>query len=218
LLVSLESTLDVPPSLALIDTRKGVGGAPVQTLFHLSPYFINSGDVSLILERGMHRPSPAESLAPFWQDPAQRIAVLDSLSSPHYLAFRIGALLEFLGSREGTEIRWDEWKGHVVIPFIDGAEKDAMNVWVSGSRLFVICLWHCDPTNPYMEVYDLSIRGRKKWLTGQVYEEFGGVRYLLPIRGAVAQLPWDWVNSAQSGHDSVVFAHVSVLAPCFLSK
>jgi len=61
------------PCIVLIDTENVAGGTPVQTLFHLSPHFGDFGHPPHLLERGAYKPSPAEYLAPFHQDPAQRI-------------------------------------------------------------------------------------------------------------------------------------------------
>ena len=92
LLVNLGSSLDYHdlPYIVLINTEKDLGGAPVQTSFHLPPYF-RGFDPPLLLEQGMHEPSPAECLAPFHQDHTQRIAML-SMPSEKFV-FPVGALL-----------------------------------------------------------------------------------------------------------------------------
>ena len=55
-------------------------------------------------------------MAPFYQDPAQRVVALQLPDSFGYLILRIGALSKLLEGSEGSEIGWDEWKSHVVIP------------------------------------------------------------------------------------------------------
>ena len=199
LLVSLDSTADTPPSLVVMDMEKGAEGVPMQTFFHLSPWFINSETLSHSLEPGMHKRSPEESLAPFHQDPTQRIVVLDSPATVHYLVLRVGALLELLENREGSDIAWDDRKSDVAIAFLK--HNRLSQYWVSGCRFF-------STTGIHMEVHDFSVRGRTKYLSEQVNEEFG-VRYLLPTELRV-EIEWELVHSPQSGHDSIVFRRVGV--------
>lgn len=211
LLVSLASTVDAPSSVVVMDTGKDVGGSPIQTIFHLPPHFINSGGLSFLLEPGAHNPSPAESLAPFNQDSAQRIVVLNSLYVSQYLVLRVEALLGFHENREGStvawDVAWDEWKSHVVIPIINN--EDVLSVWVSGCRLFLIFVVD-DDYNDFMTMFDFSAWGRVRYLR-EGREEFGIVRYLMPT-GAVQYIPWDLVSDVQSGHDSIVLFRVSVAA------
>lgn len=163
-----------------MDTTRIVGGTPVQTLFCL-PTCLDKSDLRLIQDPGAYKPSTAESLAPFHQDPTQRIVGLDMPFSFGYLFLRAGALLE-LESREGSVVTWDEWKGHVVTPCIPpmGFELDTLWVWVSGCRVFSVYSGDYGP-NVRMEVYDFSVKGRTKYLSEQVNAELGGIRYLLPV-------------------------------------
>ena len=101
LLIRLEKTVDRPPSIVLMDTRRDIRGTPMKTVFHLPRRF---GGLYLTLERGGHKPSPVESLAPFHQDPNQRIVVLDTNSYLHYLVVQVAVFLELFKDREGTEI------------------------------------------------------------------------------------------------------------------
>jgi hypothetical protein len=98
----------------VVDTEKVMGGASMRTTFHLSPHLHELEHPILLLEGGVHKPSPAETLAPFYQDPAQRIGALLLSFSLGGLVFQVGGLLELLESHEGSEIGWDEWKDHVV--------------------------------------------------------------------------------------------------------
>lgn len=110
----------------LMDIQKNAG-VPAQTSFHLSPLIH-------CLKWGAHKPLLAEYLAPFLQDRTPRIVVL---SIHHFgcLVFPVEALLELAEGREGSEIEWDEWKKHVVIP---STHVPDLKGWVSGCRLFRI--------------------------------------------------------------------------------
>jgi hypothetical protein len=96
---------------------------------------ISKPEPSFISERGMHNPSPAESLAPFHQDPAQRIIALHFKFHPRYLVLRVGTLLQLFKNHEGTEIGWDEWKDHLVFPSCSSDTLATRSVQVSGCRL-----------------------------------------------------------------------------------
>jgi len=207
LLIRAGPTANVPPSLVLMDTGKDRGGFPMQTSFHL-PYFF--GGLSFVLERGAHKPSPAESLAPFHQDPTQRIVALDIQYPPSHLVFRVGALLELLKDHEGTGIGWDEWKHHMVVPSIDLGNKIIQEVRVSGCRLFSLS----SPgyrSSFRMEMYDFSMEGRTKHSSERVsgHTEGVGVVKYLSSTGTRAEIIWKILSDgdAHSGHDSLVFFH-----------
>ena len=208
LLVSLGSSKDVPQCVVLMDTEKDIGGAPVQTSFHLPPYFRTFDCPSLLFERGMHEPSSAECLAPFHQDCTQRIAVLSMPYPSGHIVFPVEALLRLADSREGSEIGWDEWKMHALIPSIP--ELHLADLCVSGCRLFSSTSAH--GPNVEVEVYDFGLRGRAKYLSEQVNASLGGVRYLAST-GTNARPPWhvDELYDMGSGHGSVVFFRVSIL-------
>lgn len=188
----------------------------MQTFLHLSDFFINAGPLGLLFERGTHEPSPAESQAPFYQDPAQRVVVLDQISVLSYLVLRVGALLELIESREGSEVEWDEWKSLVAIPFVDYSRVDMINAWVSGSRFFLIYSM-VSSLAAFMELFDSSMRGRAKYLSGRANEGFGDFRALFST-GTKMEIMWDLMLGAQSGHDSIVFARVSVNVSCFTAE
>jgi len=174
----------------------------MQTSFHLPPHFHNYTSLDLSLERGVHKPSPREHLAPFLQDSTQRIATL-SLRSSGYLIFAVGALSRLSKSRGGCEIGWDEWKTHTAIPAI--RMPDFAQIWVSGCRLF--CLTSI--MDGKVQVYDFSVGGRAKYLSEQTKAKLGGVRYLVST-GTKVCLPWG-VDDVNGGHDSIIFFHVSIL-------
>lgn len=201
------------PSLVVMDTGKDAASPPTQTHFRLPDCLIGAGRLSLLLERGMHKPSPAETLAPFHQDPAQRIITLHAQSTLYYLTFQVGPLLKLLQGREGSEIEWDEWKSRVVIPSI---EKEPFRIWVSGCRLFCIGSTHYDQ-DERMEVYNFSMRGRAKYLSERDHGAFEGVRYLSST-GVKARAPCEGILIPRSGHDSTVFSYVSVGIFCPLLR
>ena len=211
LLASTELTLGAPLSLVVMDTRKIVRGVPTKTFFHLPRFFSRKRRLPFLLERGMHKPSLAEALAPFHQDPAQRIVALAVPCSGYHLVFQVGVLLEFLQSREGSEIGWDEWKSRVAIPPI---ARKPISIWVSGCRLFCVSPTGGDQ-GAQMEVYDFSMQGRAKYPSGRIDKTFGGVRYLAST-GVKIRVPCDGLIDACSSHESTVFSHVSIGALCSL--
>ena len=186
-----------------------MGGVPAQTSFRLSPYLRDLWDPSLLLERGVHKPPPAEHLAPFYQYPAQRIAALSMPRSLGYLVFPVEALMRLAEGREGCEIGWDEWKKHVANPSIH--QPNIADVWVSGCRLFCINSAE-NGSEPTMEVYDFSKKGRVEYLGEQADPDLVGVRYLSST-GARAQLPREDAGliDVSGCHDGVMFFVVSVL-------
>jgi len=212
LLVSLGSETDKPPCIALVDTKKDVEKAPVQTLFHLPSHFRGIEDPPVLLERGAHQPSPAEYLAPFHRDPTQRIVALNVPSPFGYLVFRLEALLDLVEGHEGRDIPWDEWKNHVA--FLSLPQSNIVGAWVSGSRLFSVTSTGYSP-DARMEVYDFTVQGRAKYLSEQTNADLGGVRHLSPTR--VVVVPWavDKLLDTNGCHDSIAFFGVSVLLSFF---
>lgn len=193
-----------------MNTEKDVGrGTPVWTLFHLPPTFGSIDDhPSLLLERGAHEPSPTEYLAPFYQDPSQRIAVLDVWFPYTSLAFPVEALLKLAGDYGGREIEWDRWKKHAV--FSPLHEPRIVNAWVSGCRLFRL-----DYTpDVQIEVYDFSTRGRARLGVEQASPDLGTVSYLQSTSVKLC-LKWDTPRFREmgGGRESIIFfeLHVSAL-------
>lgn len=196
-----------PMSILLINAEVCVGrGTPAQTSFRLTPYF-NRACPIIHLERGGHKPSATDRLTTFYQDPAQRIAVLNmGLGCPlPYLAFRVEALVGLARGHEGREIEWDDWKKHVIIPSI---EPGPAETWVSGCRLY-----HIKPgEDAGIEVYDFSARGRVGRLSGQDISGLGEVK-CLQANGVKVILPWssDRVDVLGGRCESVMFFRVSTL-------
>jgi hypothetical protein len=188
LLITFTLRASVPPSLVLIDTGRDMGGTPISTTFHLSSHFSYSACPYLIWERGMHNPPPAESLAPFHQDPAQRIIALRFRSHPRYLVVRVGALLELFKDREGTEIGWDEWKDHLVVPSSSSGTLDPHSVQVSGCRL--IYFWPTAGGSGFeMELFDFSMQGRTECLRKGSNEWLGETMCYHSSTGGRVQIP-----------------------------
>lgn len=211
LLASVKATFDEPPSLVVIDTGKETRGAPVQTTFCLPPSFSDTGHLFLLLERSAHRPPPVEALAPFHQDPAQRIIALAAPYFPYHLIFQVGQFLGLLQSREGSKIGWDGWKGCVVVPSID---RVPFRVWVSGCRLF--CVGTPDNCQgAQMEVFDFGMKGRGRYVSKRVNEILGGVSYLSST-GVRRRVPCDDMLIMSSSGRSTGFSYVSVRVLCSL--
>jgi hypothetical protein len=122
----------------------------------------------------------------------------------------VGALLELLQSREGSEIGWDEWKNHVIFPSLDLNFPSLVNLWVSGCRLFIL-----DPIRgsqgARIKMFDFSVQGRARHLSEGVDEDLGRIVCLSPTE-AEGEIKWDpeELVDVHAGHDSVVFSCVSV--------
>ena len=208
LLVGLGSTQSrVPPCLALIDTEKGVGGTPRQTRFHLAPRFARFGCLSLVLEEGAHKPSVAESLAPFHQDPSQQIVALELQAAPYPLVLQVGALLELRNSGE-ADIEWDEWKKHVAFPHLHPDHLSIFGTQVSGCRLFLVCEVDFYGA-PKLDVYDFTIGGESE-CSRQCDEKLYGELRTLSYPEERATVPGDEFIEFRSGNGSIVFLTVSV--------
>jgi hypothetical protein len=211
LLVTLGPLGDDLICVVLMDTEKDMGGVPAQMSFQLPPYFYDFGYPSLLLERGAHKPSPGERLAPVHQDPTQRIVALSVPYSLDYLIFSVEALVQLSEGREGCEIGWDEWKEHAAMPSI--RQSDLVGVWVSGCRFFCITSPGYGP-DAKIEVYDFSKKGRVDHPSEEYHQDLDGVR-CLSSAGVNTQLPWDAKESIDVfmnfGHENVIFFRVSVL-------
>lgn len=193
-----------------------MGGTPKQTVFCLFPEY-NSLRPSFIFQRGAHKPSPAESLAPFHQDPAQRIIVLNMQPRPIYLVVRVEALLELLKDREGTEVGWDEWKNHVAIPSFSPGASASLTIQVSGCRLFYVYSTASSLCSQ-MEVYDFSMQGRAKYLSKRKIRGLRTLNHLSSTR-AKRKIPSEDLFDLFIGHESIIFFHVSATAVCaFLNE
>lgn len=202
LLLSLEPTRNAPPYLIMMDTLEFAGGPPIRTSFRFSDRFKHVGAPYLLLERGAHKPTPAESSASFHRDPTQRIAVLCFHSDSNPLVLLLGDLLKLLKSCEGSDIGWNEWKTHVIALSTKVFHR---NILVSGCRLFFI---YSTPHNPgfQMKVYDFSVQGRARYLSEWPNEDFDVGKHITTTEAKV-RIPWAWVSGTHAGHDSIIFTH-----------
>ena len=202
-----------------MNTEKFVGGAPARTTFKLFPHFGEFEYPRLLIERGAHSPSPAELLAPFRQDPAQRVVTLVRPISPGYLVFRVKTLMDFLEVREGSEVAWDEWKSHVVIPSIEPYNPERIDVFVSGCRLFAL-----NSMGPghgsWMNLYNFSIGGCAKHLGNWSSEDLGAMKCLQSTGIVDHRVPWsvEELSGMHSGHDSVIFSLVGAVMPSLILR
>ena len=203
-----------PKCLVVIDTGKPMGpGVPMKTLFHLPSFRGGFLNPPLLLEHGAHKPSPEESQAPFYWDPTQRIIALHLQPWVGSPIFKVGVLLKLLEGHEGSEVEWDEWKSHVVIPSFNLDREKYPDIWVSGCRLFSI-----DSGSYQAEVYDYSMQACVEYLSDEVNYEFSGLSYLSST-GAKVWVPWradNLVTNVHTSHDGIVFSLVSVIEPCSL--
>ena len=187
----------------------------MQTFLHLSPSFTDCWDFSFHLEQGVHAPSPEESLAPFHQDPMQRIVVLEIGRCSHYLVLKVETLLELVANCAGSKIGWDEWRDYVVIA---PSGPDFAGIWVSGCRLFCICEGDSGQ-DPQMKVYDFSAQGLARHLLSEkagvdrdptLKAAFPSGARCLSFTEARTPFSWDGVQDPCFGQDNFVFYRVSV--------
>ena len=205
------------PSLVLVDTGTDTGGTAVQTRFRFPLFFSSPRGVNFTLESGGHESSPSECLAPFRQDPMERIIALSIKREPHYFVLRVRTLLELLEGREGTDIGWDEWKDHLVVPSLPRRAFRSRRILVSGCRLFFIYPETYVGEQVLTEVYDFSPRGRANCLSKRTIEELGTVDQLSST-GAKVRFPRGNLSDLRSGHESIIFSHVSATVFCFLPE
>lgn len=191
-----------------------MGGIPSHKIFHLHPHLTHSIRNTPILERGAHKPSPTESLAPFHQDPAQRIIALHLQGPPYYLVLRVGALLELLKDSEGTEIGWDKWKNHVVLPSLYPGGPASRGVQVSGSRLFHIYL---AGYTPCISVFDFSLHGRAKYSSKQTDLALGAINHLSST-GVGVRSPLGFFFGSGGGRESIILSLVGTAVLCSLKR
>ena len=208
LLVGRGHTQCTPPSLVLVETKGVVRGVPARTVFHLPHPICQFGWLSILLERGAHKPSPEEYFAPFHKDPTQLIAALALPGSFGYLVFPVRVLLGFLESHGGSEVEWNEWKSHVA------SANPTLDTWVSGCRLFLVTASNPSQSAEMM-VFDFSMQGRMKYLSEETDAGVTGIRRLLPTN-ARARIPWPDLVEAHGGHDSITLVRVRVISLHFL--
>jgi len=176
------------PRLHIFDTGRGTTPEPVQTSF-LPPIDckerIGVSFRHVFSEPCGHAPLPDELLLePFYQDPSQRILAIDD-GRCSFDVINVELLLELARKREGQNIGWAEWGPNTTR--IQVRDRD-QRVWVSGCRLF--CVVPEGRRVSYLQIYDLSRRGRSKHVHAMdISSAVGGSGRTLPsVDGC--ELPW----------------------------
>ena len=155
-----------------------------------------------------HEPTPKEdSLAPFYQDPSQRILALEFGQDGSVFVMKTEVLLELAREHGGTELGWGQWRAHV----IEIVHVNKIFLWVSGPRLFCI---RPEDDDARVDVYDFSPRASARYIQEVAYIDGGIMRKMEP-NSELPKLPWylDEIHYANGGHDGIVFLEVSALVP-----
>ena len=184
---------------------------PARTTFRFEP---GVSALETFFEKGGQKASPEEDLlAPFYQDPSQRILAIEVCGHPHvaFFAVKIEALLGLVREWGGADLEWGQWGTNAVeVPFEKGSE---VHPWVSGSRLFCRCWFSAFGGDEWVDVYDFSPRASARYM-GTVCD--GDGKFLRSMRSSVRKqvLPWELLYFSDGGHDSVAYFVVKAsLAP-----
>ena len=200
----------MPPRLVLLNTEQTVDDSRlVQTAFWLQApedWYVEVPD--LRLDQSGHEPTPEEdSLAPFYQDPSQRILVVEFFEGKSVFVMKTEALLELARGRGGTELGWEQWRAHVV----EAPADNSRFLWVSGPRLFCV---RRENENAWLDVYDFSPRASARHMQKVAYYD-AGIMWQIGPNTERRRLPQHTAigHYANGGHDSIVFLEVITLAP-----
>ena len=162
--------------------------------------------------QGGHEPTPEEdSLAPFYQDPSQRILALEFHQDIYIFVMKAEVLLKLARECEGAGLVWEEWRTHVVEVSLSFG---ITSLWVSGPRLF--CLrppeWGSDVS--WVDVYDFGPRASERHIEEATDDDGRAMRTMKPSLGWY-ELPWhaNMIHFANGGHDTIVFLEVNALTP-----
>ena len=200
----------VPPRLVLLNTEQTVGAPRLaQTTFWLNTdedWLV--GTPYLDLGQGGHEPTPEEdSLAPFYQDPSERILVVEFFEGGSVFVMKAEVLLELARERGDTELGWEQWRVHAVE--VVSCYRDFL--WVSGSRLFCARWEH---ENSWVDVYDFSPRASAQHMLEVAHKDAGIMWQMRPnVECDGLPLHDNRVHFTKTGHDSMVFFGVNALAP-----
>lgn len=197
------------PRLVLFNTEQMPTGhsALTQTTFHFEldePSY--DGAMHLYLDQGGHKPSREEALlAPFYQDPSQRVLAVYFLEWDHIFAIKIEVLLKLARERGGTDVEWQQWNGHAIEVQPGSGEL----VWVSGPRLFYAS-WIGGAS--WMNVHDFSLREFARCSETIVDSKDGKPLYVMWPTTNPHRLPWNppKVQFLCGGHDSIAFLKVNI--------
>ena len=167
----------------------------------------------LHLDHRGHEPTPEEdSLAPFYQDPSQRMLVLGFRQDIYVYVMKAEVLLKLARERRGAGLVWGEWRTHVVEVILSFGTA---SLWVSGPRLFSLRLpkrrsgeWS------WVDVYDLSPRAPVRHTEEAADNDERVMRTMVPnLGGYELSLRANMIQFAHGGHDSIVFLEVNALSP-----
>ena len=203
----------MPLRLVLLNTEQTVDDPKLaQTTFWLESHGNQYVETFFLhLEQGGHEPTPEEDLlAPFYQDPSQRMLALElGDQDVCFLVMKTEVLLELARERGSVELVWEQWKAHVVRVL----SVNKAFLWVSGPRLF--CVRCTDVVeNAWVDVYDFSPRA-SAWHMGEATYGNEGIVRKMERNVEWHDLPWhpNTMHFVDGGHDSIVFLEVNVLAP-----
>ena len=163
---------------------------------------------SLHHDQGGHEPTPEEdSLAPFFQDPSQRILALEFHQDERIFVMKVEILLKLAREHGGMELGWGQWRAHITRVVCWGK----IFLWVSGSRLFFAGQ---EDNCPWVQAYDFNPRAFAQRMKEVPCIKGGIVREMGP-NSHWCMLFWraHMIHFANGGHDSIVFLVVGVLAP-----
>ena len=161
----------VLPRLVLLNTEQRVDDPKLaQTTFRLDTHKDRYVETfCLHLDQGGHEPTPEEdSLAPFYQDPSQRMLALEFRRGRSVFVVKTEVLLELARERGGAELGWEQWRAHVVEVI---SHDTSESLWISGSRLFCV-REDCGDAQVY--VYDFSPRGSAGCIRKVAHDDGGG--------------------------------------------
>lgn len=186
--------------------------AVIQTTFQFDPReHTNSKVGGLHFDLGGYEPSREEILlAPFYLDTSQRLIVVELLGRDDLFVIRAETLLRMARERGGVDLRWEEWRTHVIRVRYE-PNICVYNLWVSGVRLFCIHSTTSQPRNASMDVYDFSAQGSARYT--ETTQDGVVQRFVRPSRTRVLRWVMPDIGFAGSGHDCVVVVMVTAI-PC----
>ena len=197
----------------LLNTEQAATDDPrlTQTTFHSNPGEYLSAAIAY--GQGGHEASPGDSLAPFYQDPSQRVLAIVLYAADYMTVFvvKVEALLRLARERGSADIEWEEWRAYVVM--VSFRQELRPRLWVSGSRLLSIELNPDSDLVSWMDVLDFS-----PWesalhveTVSHAFPDFvWGI--LPPIDSNILELPCDTIEIVflNCGHDSLVYLMVRI--------
>ena len=203
--------LRASPGLVFINTEQPKTDRPklTRTTFLFEP---GVSTLETFFEKGGQKISSEEDLlAPFYQDPSQRILVILVSGHPRTSLFvvKIEALLGLAREWGGADLEWGQWGTNMIeVPFEAGLE---IHPWVSGCRLFFRC-WFYLGDSAWMDVHDFSPRASARYM--EIVCDGNG-KFLRNMRPSVRKhvLPWVFFHFSGGGHDSITHLVVKASLP-----